>query len=44
MAETQQNPRQVTSPSVRPALLSLDEVLARMRGPRPGGLHEVKAG
>ena len=28
MAETQQNPRQVTSPSVRPALLSLDEVLA----------------
>ena len=30
MAETQQNPRQITSPSARPALLSLDEVLARM--------------
>ena len=30
MADAPQNPRQITSPSVRPALLSLDEVLARM--------------
>ena len=30
MADTPQNPRQITSPSARPALLSLDEVLARM--------------
>ncbi len=30
MADAPQNPRQITSPSARPALLSLDEVLARM--------------